>query len=284
MHTFSRKLISVLTGLALTGLATTVATGPSFAADMLEGEGVDFTQVEFGTGWYLRGEIGATAEEPSTVLIANGQVTSGESSYGNAVSFGVGGGFSFGNGLRAELGLNHTSGFTYSDTSGNYACGTYNVGGLDIVDNGACRTDRSAHVSSTTVGLSAFIDGPEFLGLTPYAGVGAGISVVSWNDRKTQIVCSGLSSTDCRGNGIGAHLLQELEAAETTSYAPTYSLMLGAAYNLNQNTKLDVGYRYSTTAGTTIVQAANNTFLSRDEKTGDIDVHEIRVGVRYEIW
>ncbi|MEL7273231.1 MAG: outer membrane beta-barrel protein [Pseudomonadota bacterium] len=286
----------------------TVAHG----ADMLEGELAE-TQVEFGTGWYIRGDLGTTFGESPTTLNASAGTFTQDTDLGNASTFGIGGGYTFGSGLRAEVSVNHYTGFQYSTESGVYDCGTYeretqevvdvptltvdangnptvvNVPQLQTVtvtvqDNGTCYTTERADISATTLMANAYLDGPAFLGITPYAGVGAGLAMMTWNSYQEFDLCVGRGSSDCRENGGGLHTLREGSASTETSFAPAFSVMLGGSYNISNNVKLDLGYRYTKVSETTIATAADNRFYRADLNLDTVDIHEVRLGLRYEIW
>lgn len=252
------------------------------AADMLEEGSPVFTDVEFGTGWYLRGDVGATRNDVASSL----PDATEDDTLGAATSFGFGGGYTFGNGLRGEAQFSYLTGLTDSSAQ-DENCLAYDRGdGLGPrADQGYCYYKTRADVTVTSFMANIYLDGPTYANITPYVGVGAGLSLVQWNDYKDYDLCIGQTSNeDCRGLGGGIHVLREGEATTESAIAPSWNVMLGAAYQINKNLKLDVGYRYLSTAETTIAKAANNTFFQRDQNADGMSIHEIRVGLRYEIW
>ena len=59
--------------------------------------------------------------------------------------------------------------------------------------------------------------------------------------------------------------------------------MAGVAYDLSNNFKLDVGYKYrSIDGGDMFGWDSAETF--GDGSHGNIDTHEVRLGLRYELW
>ncbi|MEM9733985.1 MAG: outer membrane beta-barrel protein [Pseudomonadota bacterium] len=286
----------------------TVAQG----ADMLEGELAE-TQVEFGTGWYIRGDLGSTFGDTATTLSATTGTYTNDTDLGNASTFGIGGGYMFGSGLRADVTINHYTGFQYSADSGVYDCGTYEQERTEVVDvptlttdangnpvvinlpqlqnvtvtvqdNGTCYTTESADISATAFMANAYLDGPTFMGITPYAGAGIGLAMMTWNDFNDFDLCVGRSEADCRERGGGLHTLREGTSNTVTSFSPAFSVMLGGSYDISRNVKLDLGYRYTKVSETTIATAADNRFYRSDLDLDAVDIHEVRLGLRYEIW
>lgn len=306
-----RRLVSTVCAAAL--IVPLSFANAAYGADMLDGELAD-TQVEFGTGWYIRGDVGSTSKETTTSLRSEASGNELETDLGSAIVLGLGAGYEFMPGLRGELGLSHYTGLSFAADSGAYSCGTYeretqdlvdvptlvtdpNTGVTTIVnvptlqtitqtvqDAGVCSTKQQADVTATTFMANAYVDGPTYFGITPYAGVGVGLAMVTWNNYQDFDLCQGTDSLDCREEGGGIHTLREGEAVTETSFAPAFSVMLGAAYQLNKNMKLDVGYRYTQISDTTIASASDNRFYTGDLNLDPVDIHEVRVGLRYEIW
>ena len=320
MNRFSQRLISSLVALATTGGAVALTGTAARSADMLADQGQEYTQVEFGTGWYLRGEVGSTYTE-TTASVLNGDNTFiNDRTIGEAQSFGIGGGYMINPSLRAEVGINTYTGFAHSAAAEPYQCPSYFgnvteevdtvvtpdpvfdpvsgnfVQGPDYVvtelqtverilqDDGECYRKWQADISISTLMGKLFVDGPTFKGITPYAGIGAGLAIVSWDEYKDFDLCLGSAATHCQGQGGGVFTLREGTAETQANFSPAFSFMVGGAYEISKNLKLDVGYTYTSIAGVTIASAADNTFYDSDLKMDDFAVHEIRVGLRYEIW
>ena len=64
--------------------------------------------------------------------------------------------------------------------------------------------------------------------------------------------------------------------------------MAGVAYDLTRNFKLDLGYKYRRIEGGDMFRWDEATAAlgatGAQGSHGDIDQHEVRVGLRYEIW
>lgn len=94
-------------------------------------------------------------------------------------------------------------------------------------------------------------------GFTPYVGAGAGM-VYSRSDASL----SGLIDI----------------SASDDQYEFAYSLNAGVAYQVSRNLLLDVGYQYLSSPGLEYVDP--ETFEVKD----GVDYHQVKVGLRYELW
>lgn len=104
-----------------------------------------------------------------------------------------------------------------------------------------------------------YVDLGTIAGFTPYVGVGAG---ALFSD----------VTIDAAYPGWGAVGLNDTQ----TRFA--YSVNAGVAYRLAQNTSIDVGYQYFSSPGTEYIDADT---LTIDE---GIDYHQVKVGLRYDLW
>ena len=59
--------------------------------------------------------------------------------------------------------------------------------------------------------------------------------------------------------------------------------MAGVAYDISKNFKLDVGYKYRSIDGGDMFGWDSATTFG-DGSHGNIDTHEVRLGLRYELW
>ena len=57
----------------------------------------------------------------------------------------------------------------------------------------------------------------------------------------------------------------------------SYALMFGADYKVDENWTIDVGYRMTHISGDTVVSSIDSDF-------DGLTLHEVRAGLRYEIW
>ncbi|MEL6736642.1 MAG: outer membrane beta-barrel protein [Pseudomonadota bacterium] len=279
------------TALALVLQAMPISSTTALAADMLQDPEMDVTQVEFGTGWYLRGDIGY-AFEPVVVDTEFGGVD-GETDLGNPISWGVAAGYHLNSFARAEIGFNHFVGLQSSSRT-TQDCGTEDITSTDAFGNtvitaepitGSCYSASNAEPSAVSVMANLYVDGPEFWKLTPYVGAGIGTAFVSWNDFEGGNYCNGTAPSDCgQSGGAGVNEFSTGTFETEGEFAFAYNLMVGAGVKLSKNMTLDFGYRYTNIGGVKVLSSALNVGVAEDRDMGPMEVHEVRVGLRYDIW
>jgi opacity protein-like surface antigen len=215
--------------------------------------------VEIGSGWYLRGDLGYSVETRGAATayrvfnagppVSYGAGLFGATSLSSDWSGSAGVGYSFTDYLRSDLTFDYSTG-TFGASAG------FNCGGQCAGVNGQ-KYEQYAFMAN------AYADLGTFAGFTPYVGAGAGFSSVHWGP---------VNSTQ-----RGDH-----------DWRFTYALMTGLSYDLSNNMKLDLGYRYSkVNSGTQFYFNAANRALGATGGQADdngIEKHEIRVGLRYELW
>ena len=265
-----KNLVSLATAVAVTAISINLAS----ATDLLEEE-VQSTEVEFGTGWYIRGDIGTgimNAEFESNIF-------SGSSEMGTPLTFGVAGGYQATDALRLEVGLNFFDDLGGTGRSGGNPCPT-----VPAVITGTCFTATDTDVSASNFMLNGYLDLKTGSGFTPYVGAGAGIAYLSWRDFTGTETCVGTVAGDCGGAGAGTTVLSSNTFVTDTSFTWAANIMAGISYDLTENAKLDIGYRYTYFGESQIADASANPGLTNSVSAGSTDVHEVRVGLRYEIW
>jgi opacity protein-like surface antigen len=104
---------------------------------------------------------------------------------------------------------------------------------------------------------NAYFDLGTIAGFTPYVGGGVGIM----HTRDT---------FDLAG-------LDDLKDKQSEF---AYALMTGVSYKVSTNTSVDLGYRYLSSPGTEFV----NLRTSGAEIEKGLDYHQVRVGLRYDLW
>ena len=265
----------------LIGASYAILPAAAHAADMLDGEGE--TLVEFGTGWYLRGDIGGGTTSAS----AGSNIVDGELDLGNPISLSVGAGYNVGNGLRYEFGFTQLTNLSFSGRT-SIGCGREEDpadSANTIPITGNCFQSISGDVVTSSGTVSAFKDFQKIGKFTPYIGIGGGLSYVSSNELSSLIGCNGRSDTDCGAEGgFGANVFSEGGFVNESSFTYTGNVILGASYDLSNNMKVYVGYKYSYYGSATLASTTENDFISEDLELDSFDNHEIRVGLRYEIW
>lgn len=247
-------------------------------------EDVATTPVEFGSGWYLRGDIGAgfnTKGNLSYFSTARNDFSNQE--FDHTYSAGIGAGFIFNEYFRADVtwdysGDNGWSGSTLATTCTGATADCYN--------------DDSASFSRNTVMANVYANLGEWYSISPYVGAGVGITNMRWNDYSSTANCSVDPGETCPYGTHSGGPGTETFTGPTTSYegsyynAFTWSLMGGLDFRISDKWKADIGYKFTRIGGGTVVAANANGPGDPfgDTIADDINIHEVRFGLRYEIW
>jgi opacity protein-like surface antigen len=138
---------------------------------------------------------------------------------------------------------------------------------------------------------NGYVDLGTIAGFTPYVGAGIGLLYTSTrlhgsgdcqNRRSQEITTTSSEITTievdfaCRG-GEGRH---EAGSYSKTDYNLMYSLSAGVAYQVAENTKLDLGYQYLSAPSVRHYALTDNGV----ELRRGVSEHQIKVGLRYELW
>lgn len=115
---------------------------------------------------------------------------------------------------------------------------------------------------------------PRGAGLTPYIGVGGGFVVRSLDRRH-------FTSEDTNGDGVDDNAWSGQSKAHQV--APAAAAMAGLAWSLSPGTVVDIGYRFTWLGSVDMSTALTNGARSRIT-IGDTTDHEIRAGLRWNVW
>jgi opacity protein-like surface antigen len=278
---------ALIAGFAIAGFASS-----SIAADLDQPifveQAPDYQPVEIGNGWYIRGDIGYAASynggthtfrtfNPATTLYS--PQTFVTNSTDADISMGVGAGYQFTDWFRMDGTVERFSGAFTGTTVGSSPCST-----LASYVGTTCASNDAQDYTAFQLMANAYVDLGTYVGVTPYIGAGVGFTGVSYGSLTNSLYCvPGASACP-----TGVLPLTPVTHAGESDWRLTYSAMAGIGYNVSQNVKLDLGYRYtkiaagdqfmfdaaSIAAGATGVQG----------KDAGFDRHEIKVGVRYALW
>ncbi|MBO6903271.1 MAG: porin family protein [Rhizobiaceae bacterium] len=276
--------------------AATIALLPVFslhAADydppMVIDEGLgplqEIVPVEVGSGWYLRGSVGYAFATSADGAFNYRVFNAGAGTYGSAtfttasvsggISYGIGFGYAFTDLIRADLtaerfNIRFNGTRTFATPCAGFPAGT------------TCASNDSATLNGTSVMANGYVDLGTFAGFTPYVGAGAGVTHVTWTD---------LSSTyACVSGGVAcpATATTPTTASGQTSWRFSYAAMAGMAYDINDNLKVRLGYKYRKITGGPMsgFTAADRALGASGTQTNDpgFTQHEVKLGLRYEIW
>lgn len=279
MRIFTLVLLSTAAAMPLSGGALAADYDPPIVMDRAP----DIVPVEIGTGWYLRGDVGyAAGTEPDGAFayrtfdgIDYGSQTLDTARLSDDFNFGVGIGYSFTDWLRADVTVDRfTAGFGGAKTVAAPCTGAQPAG----TD---CRLEGSSDMTGYSAMLNAYADLGTFVGFTPYVGAGLGYSYVRWDDLHGGAYCAGDACTAPALVGTGSR-------PGESDWRFTYALMAGVAYDVSENMKIDLGYRYKAIDGGDMfgwgpAAAAAGATGTQGSDPG-LASHEIRVGLRYALW
>lgn len=287
MNASSLKLTSIAAALALTSslAGTIVSPNIAMAADMLADETYEYTEVEFGTGWYLRGDIGGGLGN----VTVDANFVSGDVDLGNPITVSVAAGYTYAEGIRAEFAFNQFSNMAFSSRDSASNCGSEDHDSdpltAAIPVTGDCFTSANADANASSLMANIYADLGTYFGLRPYIGAGAGAAYVSWNNFSVNEFCSGSSPTDCGtsgGVGLNTRYSGTYVTEETLTWAA--NAMMGVSYEVSRGVNLDLGYRFTYLGEAGVARAADNAGNVQDFEIGNTAIHEVRLGLRYEIW
>ena len=260
-------------GLALAAAVTPLT--PSLAADydppIYVDQAPEYKPVEVGSGWYLRGDVSYAVNKPFKdtsfgVDPANYNEVFDERYMPASASLGMG--YHFNDYLRAELNFGIMP-YEKSTQTANFA----GVVGPPAVSGwtASASTDNRMYTGM----LNAYADLGTYMGFTPYIGAGAGLvynkRVANWSTDYADPAMTDVSVNDSR-----------------RQYTWAYSLNAGVAYNLTQNVALDIGYQYFS-APDAEYAVPSHQYTDAGGPAGasikkGIDYHQIKVGLRYDLW
>lgn len=221
------------------------APGAAMAADMPDIGFAPPPEVqEFGSNWYLRGDIGYVWHDKPSLAVAGvteddiawGPYRLGDVSVDDTWSIGFGFGVKPTEWLRFDFTADYRS---EADFSGK-TLGTTFGGSAD----------------SWVLLANAYIDLGTWDGITPYVGAGIG---------GASLLPHGVNDGDVTAGFDG-------------EWALAWGLMAGASIALSPNWAIDVGYRYLSIDDMDFRDSADNELHVRDQSS-----QEVRIGARYLI-
>jgi opacity protein-like surface antigen len=230
--------------------------------------------VQFGTGWYLRGDTGAAytsipniSPDLSQFLSDAGQAT---------VNLGIGFGYKFNSWLRADTTVDWWKPNVGWGVGEGKTCTTE----LTTIDNipvvtatDTCTPHYNSSIQTWDLLGNLYADIGTWYGFTPYIGAGAGVSLTHTSSSVNWFMSNGLPyqiTTD------GFYFDWD-RSENTTRYQFAWAAMAGFSYAFSQNILLDVGYRYIDLGKIYGFDTSGNSI----SKT--MNVQELRLGIRYLI-
>ncbi len=244
-----------------------------------------YTEVEFGSGWYLRGDItyNINGRSSSGINAIEGVSPGIQVYYGDAVGARVGFGYNASANTRIEV---NAEGIFSSDIRG-LGGRTFNavdfadpLAPVDTTTSGTGEIEADYSVSDLIV--TGYYDLPTMGNFTPYIGAGAGIARVGYRETET-LTCSPSAATiACTSFPPGA-AGAETTATRTLSeeyWTYAYQLTAGTAIAVDDRTSIDLSYSFTQIGDGDDLNYSDGTAIDVD----GIRLHQLRAGIRYDIW
>ena len=243
--------------------ALLLPSAAAFAGDMPETPYMPApTPYEFGSGWYLRGDIGYkiyNAPDAHFDVPFYGNMI--DESLSNTGVAGLGFGYKWNDWFRTDLTVDY-------EWPGHFH-GRLNCPGVCTSAPNPEFSDEFASISAWTTLVNAYFDLPLFAegpwGLTPYVGAGVGASYLTTSNVHS-IHPSGAT--------------QQWPGDSKWNFA--WSVTAGVSYAITKNFLLDLNYRY-VSLGDAASGPTLPVFGNKPLHYDNIDANEIRVGLRYTI-
>jgi len=255
-----------------------------------------YTDVEYGSGWYLRGDISFNVggESERTYAPVFGTGFNMPVDYDDAVGARIG----FGNYITPNFRLEATAEGLFDTGYGGVSSRGYQgsrttAGGLVTFNSAGIVTgstdpafnpgdnvgaiqgneDLEGSYSASAFMANAYFDLNTVGNFTPYVGAGIGLGKVNINETSEYNCTPGAGET-C-GYPAGLTLRRDYE-----KWRFAYALHAGAAYRFTDNLLVDIGYSYSDFGGGKINYSDGRAVDTNDD---GFAIHQVRAGIRYDI-
>lgn len=240
--------------------------------------------VEFGTGWYLRGDFAATR---APVLNVDGANVSPD--FPNGWAAGLGFGYQYNNWFRTDVTADYEDLFSRSGplpvsvrcpigAFGTPAGGPFTGETLVFTD---CLPFVQSRATTATFLANAYLDLGNWWGFTPYVGAGAGTDVlfqkaqIHWFEGNG-VPYSSVSWTDpLTGGTVSGPSMDRV--VSNTSLRFAYALMGGVSYDATDHVKLDIGYRWLN------LGSFSGSDIFGNPVKRQLRVQQLRAGLRYMV-
>ena len=281
MVDFFRGFLMPAAALAFASLAPTLAR----AADMPAApsfDPVEEERVTFGTGWYLRGDIGAAND----IKLSVGSIPlPSTNSFINSWSAGLGFGYKYNEWFRTDVTVDFRRARSFQgNTAGPIPCQTgatpITVNGVIVGSNpvySGCYDYSHARMSTMHVLFNGYVDLGTWSGITPYVGAGIGFSNIYQKASQNWFYGNGnaYNPTWTDPFTTGTYSAYWDQSRSTNSIQFAWAAMAGASYAFTRNVSVDVGYRYLGLGNIKTYSSFGGTTKQ------SVRAQEVRLGVRY---
>jgi opacity protein-like surface antigen len=133
------------------------------------------------------------------------------------------------------------------------------------------------------VGLAnLYVDLPVLPRFTPYVGAGVGVVLHSMSRSLRQNVTCAVSATSTCG-GTGGYSIDNQLDDKDYQFALAAAAMAGFSYQVSDNLKADIGYRWLHLDGASFSQWVGTTYAYQPLRIPDQNIQEVRFGLRWDI-
>ena len=315
-------LEGMLAGSALVLAAVAALAAPAVAADMSGDYGARTVgsypampvpapiPIPETFNWYLRGDAGYTLKSNGSVGLTGTprvDIVGPDAHEGPFV-----GSLAFGRyvtpSLRTELGIDVRNQQTIGRPMG-YLFTTKTAGPPDAalnptVDTNTYQADRqdSTTLRSSTVMANAYYDIKTGGAFTPYFGAGVGLNIAQMKRTFNESAkCLSSTNSDTSPGGVDSTYIDPITgirqcaasaqalastggAKGTNAYGPALALMAGTSVQLWQGVSLDAGYRLMWQGATPSIAMSSVMGDVSKISVGARTDHEVRMGLRWDIW
>jgi opacity protein-like surface antigen len=219
------------------------------------------------SGWYLRGDVGVGTSEATKLrqsfdpsMSIPGGVSIDYARLGDHAFAGVGAGYKLNSWFRFDVTGEYRTATEWRAVASwsNQWCGT---------PTGRCYDNYTGRISNAVFLANAYFDLGTYAGLTPFIGVGIGTNRYRF---------AGLTDADYQMGSYGM-------ARDRSAWNFAWALMAGLSYDVTQNVKLELGYRYLNmgTARSNPIICNVTGGCSFEVQRVKLASHDIRVGMRW---
>ena len=241
------------------------------------------TKVEFGTGWYVRGDIGVTRLPALSLSAPATDYDIPATHFGSGARVGydasLGAGYEFNRYVRADVMADFHQPIRVQQYGNYYAASTKTcqiaqdtniTTGVVVPYFEDCSSNYAASIHSYDVLVNGYFDIAHWGIVTPYVGAGVGLAFGRYSSGVNYTQNDGtpynIYFTD-PGSGQTFHGYKDV-VTTGNYYNFAFALMAGVAFDVYAHTKLDIGYRY----------------LNQGRVLGStLSSQEVRAGLRYMI-
>ena len=284
-----KRIIAVAATLSVIAFAAC----PAAAADLFAPYGSPLAapqqKVEFGTGWYIRGDIGF--EQAGIEKLTTGEAvaraapailfdpTSGKQ---NSYAFSLGAGYKLNDWFRFDAVGDLRKDLHSAAVGAAQPCQIGYHANADGVSETAvytsCSPGSTSSLTRYDVLANAYVDLGTWSSVTPYVGAGAGAAFGRFSATTTWRQPNNLPYQVTFSDALnGAVYYVNWDRTYSGTYVNfAWALMAGFAIDVGDHVKLDVGYRYFNGGRLTIPSGTGTTSTS-------LVSNEIRAGLRYMI-